>query len=57
MPDIFLGPGKPVKKDTKSFQMNPHTQSPEVRDLDVILDRPFVEILMTAFYFSQDPSL
>lgn len=52
MPDLFLNPGEAANnKETKSFQLE------EVRNLDVVLNRPFVEILLLAFYFSQNPGL
>ena len=55
MPDLFVVPGDDVRNKQSQFMRL--CQREEVRDLDSILERPFVEILLITFYFSSDPQL
>ena len=55
MPDLFVVPGDDVRNKQSQFMRL--CKREEVRDLDSILDRPFVEILLITFYFSSDPQL
>ncbi|CAD8074919.1 unnamed protein product [Paramecium sonneborni] len=51
MPNFSVDPGK-FKKDDENI----HPEE-EIQDFDYILERPFVEVLILAFYFAQDPDL
>jgi hypothetical protein len=53
MPDLFGVPGEDVTRKTQKppDAFVKHCTREEVRDLDQILDRPFVEILLVSFYF------
>jgi hypothetical protein len=53
MPDLFLNAGMAANKKESTFRQ--YSRKQEVRDLDLILDRPFIEVLVMAFYFATDP--
>lgn len=46
MPNFSVDPGKFKKEDE-----NIHPEE-EIQDFDYILERPFVEVLILAFYFA-----
>ncbi|CAD8158586.1 unnamed protein product [Paramecium pentaurelia] len=51
MPNFSVDPGK-YKNDDENIHPDE-----EIQDFDYILERPFVEVLILAFYFAQDPDL
>lgn len=55
MPQFSLDPSKSQSKRKTQFEN--YVGYEEVKDFDLVLQRPFVEVLILAFYFAKDSEL